>query len=109
MKIGQTQQFNVNNDTYYDLNVTLNSINAGKVNVTILKVHELLPSVINGAAQKPSSQGSGATASGSGNTESPSPSTSTPKKPLINGYTYLIVGIIIVLVVFLIFQRRMRR
>ncbi len=38
--VGQTRQFDVDEDQFYDLNVTLRSISATKANVTVLAVHE---------------------------------------------------------------------
>ena len=46
--IGQTKQFEVSGDLFYDLNVTVRTISATKVNVTILAVHESLPVQIGG-------------------------------------------------------------
>lgn len=43
LKIGDTQTFELNNDTYYDLNVTLNSLNNTDANLTITLVHEVMP------------------------------------------------------------------
>jgi hypothetical protein len=38
--IGDTNKFDVNNDTFYDLEVILNSINNNKANVTVKSIHE---------------------------------------------------------------------
>ncbi|MEK6928402.1 MAG: hypothetical protein AABW65_00400 [Nanoarchaeota archaeon] len=43
LKVGESGKFDVTNDTYYDLKVTLNSIVGKKANVTIVSVHELKP------------------------------------------------------------------
>ena len=40
MNIGETQKFDVNNDGYYDLSVTLESIVSGKAKVTATQVRE---------------------------------------------------------------------
>ncbi len=112
LKVGQTQQFNVDNDTYYDLNVTLNSVSASKVNVTIMKVRELLPSVIDGSKPQTSSAsdpGSLQDSKGTSLTASDTSSNATNKKSFMNGYVYLIMVIIAIIIIFLIFQRRLRR
>lgn len=46
LSIGETRNFEVTGDTYYDISVTLNSINttASKVKLTLKSVHELIPS-----------------------------------------------------------------
>ncbi|MBM3232825.1 hypothetical protein FJZ18_01525 [Candidatus Pacearchaeota archaeon] len=41
--VGQTRQFDVNSDLYFDLNVTLISITSGKANLKILAVREAFP------------------------------------------------------------------
>lgn len=46
--IGESSKFEVNNDSYYDVLVTLNSIENNKANLTVLNLHEeILPSQIN--------------------------------------------------------------
>ena len=40
IKVGETKKFDVNNDRYYDIKVTLNSITAGKANLTLASIHE---------------------------------------------------------------------
>ena len=42
LTIGQTKKFEVTNDTYYDIKVTLNSINSSKANLSIEYVHEAI-------------------------------------------------------------------
>lgn len=51
--IGQTKQFEVSGDLFYDLNVTVRAIGASKVNVTILSVHEPLPVQTGGGSNLP--------------------------------------------------------
>ena len=55
MSVGESAKFNLNGDGYYDLLVTLNSINSGAANVTVKSIHEAVnPSVTqptNGATQ----------------------------------------------------------
>jgi hypothetical protein len=43
--IGDTKKFELTNDSYYDVKVTLNSIASGKANVSIVKISELIPVV----------------------------------------------------------------
>ena len=40
LKIGETKRFEVTGDEYYDIKVTLNSINNGKASITIIKISE---------------------------------------------------------------------
>jgi len=42
-KVGERKQFEVTNDTYYDFNVTLNSINGTYANLTVLYIYEKMP------------------------------------------------------------------
>lgn len=108
LRVGQTYQFEMNNDTYYDLNVTLQSITAGKANVTMKKVHELLPSAI---------------VASDGNKQDPQVQNSVPvdeqkqdekvqdgtKKTLLSDiYTYLLIGLIVIIVIVVVLQRRRR-
>ena len=43
--IGDIKKFELTNDNYYDVKVTLNSIASGKANVSIVKISELIPVV----------------------------------------------------------------
>jgi hypothetical protein len=43
LSIGSSKNFEVTNDTYYDIYVRLNAISGGKANLTIKKLHELMP------------------------------------------------------------------
>jgi len=46
LKIGESKKFEVTNDTYYDLKVTLNGINGTKANITIDYVYEEVPAPV---------------------------------------------------------------
>lgn len=41
--VGETKKFDVNSDNYYDMSVTLSSIEASKANVVILAINEAVP------------------------------------------------------------------
>jgi hypothetical protein len=43
LKIGETKKFEVSEDGYYDIQVTLNGISGGKADVTLLAIHEMVP------------------------------------------------------------------
>ncbi|MBT4135988.1 hypothetical protein HOD75_01325 [archaeon] len=43
MSINETKRFEISNDTFYDLKVTLNSIANNKANFTIIEIHEEVP------------------------------------------------------------------
>jgi hypothetical protein len=50
LAIGESKKFELTNDTYYDVKVTLNAISSGKANVTVIKINELIPVVATPAA-----------------------------------------------------------
>ena len=56
MNIGDSKEFDVTNDSYYDIKVTLNSISSGKAGLTVSYVHDKVESVQAAApvAEKPS-------------------------------------------------------
>ena len=64
LSVGETKKFEVTNDTFYDLSVTLNSINAlnKRVNVTIKSIHEEVPIQITPLANETATGGGGAAA-----------------------------------------------
>ncbi len=43
MNAGETKQFEVNGDNFYDISVTLSSISLGKAKINILSIHEPVP------------------------------------------------------------------
>ena len=46
LSIGQSKKFEVSDDSYYDLNVTLVSINSTKANITVEYIYEKIPETI---------------------------------------------------------------
>ena len=46
LAIGESKKFELTNDSYYDVKVTLNGIASSKANVTVLKINELIPVVV---------------------------------------------------------------
>ena len=56
LNIGDSKEFDVTNDSYYDIKVTLNSISSGKAGLTVSYVHDKVESVQAAApvAEKPS-------------------------------------------------------
>jgi len=46
LSVGQSKKFEITNDTYYDINVTLVSINSTKANVTVEYIYEKIPETI---------------------------------------------------------------
>lgn len=45
LRVDETKKFEVTNDSYYDVSVTLNSINGTKANLTVNYIHEEMPEV----------------------------------------------------------------
>ncbi|MBI3334410.1 hypothetical protein HYZ97_02900 [Candidatus Pacearchaeota archaeon] len=66
MSVGESRQFEVSDDNYYDLNVTLQSISNNKANVSIMAVHELMP----GTQAQQTASSTNITSGSSGETES---------------------------------------
>lgn len=62
--IGQTRKYEVTDDNFYDLSVTLNSIASSKVNISVISIHEEVPAdavsndVVNGPSGSGGSSGS---------------------------------------------------
>src|SRR3989338_5054461 len=55
LNIGDSKEFDVTNDSYYDIKVTLNSISSGNAGLTVSYVHNKVESVTAApAAEKPS-------------------------------------------------------
>ena len=43
LEVGESKKFDVNSDNYYDMSVTLTSIEASRANVVILAINEAVP------------------------------------------------------------------
>ncbi len=109
LTVGETKKFEVTNDTFYDLKVTLNSISAGKANLTIASVHEAIAAPV---AQSSGVQGSAGTAvaqgSGSG-AVSTTPASSQPQKNEGGSWKIWTIIIVVVLVLVVLLLRSRRR
>jgi hypothetical protein len=98
LNIGESQKFDVNNDSYYDILVTLNSINNSIANMTILSIHDLINQNNNPVTQN---NVSGTEANNNEN----------PNAIWLMNNNWLIVGIIVflIIIIILVFVLRKRK
>jgi hypothetical protein len=113
--VGTSRSFELTGDSYYDMSVTVNSVNttSSKASLTIKSVHELVPG---GAAQPSGGTGDGSAGDGSGGTGgTPSaggPMSTAPPMPgdvankIIITLAVLIAAVVVVLVVYFAKRRR---
>ncbi|MEK6825769.1 MAG: hypothetical protein AABY00_03210, partial [Nanoarchaeota archaeon] len=107
LSVGENKKFEITNDSFYDLNVTLYSISGNKANVSIISIHEAMSVSPQLPGQQTSSQN---TTAGDGSPQLPgqqtSPKASSSSK--IDGKIWLWIVIIAVVVVVLIILLRSR-
>ncbi len=106
--VGETKKFDVTNDSFYDLKVTLNSISNGKASVTIVSIHEPLVAA----------DASSPVVGESKNNTPPLPEVKNPSTPSSSEYVSgntsswiwgLVVAIVVVLIIILFVRARSRR
>lgn len=93
--VGDTKKFDINNDQMYELSITLNSINSGTADVTILPIHEVV-------TPEEESKKTGTT----GTTGSPQEQTSTGGSLT---WLWILIAIIVVVVIVFFVVRRSRK
>ncbi len=95
LNVGQSQEFDLNGDGYYDVKVTLNSITGSKANVSTVYVHDLVSASANSAGNETTNTaGNAASDNGAsaGNVQ-----TNTSSKMI-----YWIIGIVVLVIIIVV-------
>ncbi len=100
---GETKKFDVTNDNYYDVQVTVNTITSTQVNMTVKAVHDLMPAGSTGGTSNSTSTSSGSSTS---NTNTNETSPSSPESKKLSTTIFWIIGIIVVLIIVVVFFLR---
>ncbi len=93
LNIGDTKKFEVTNDTYYDLSVTLNSITNNKADITITSIKEEIPAPAPG--QQTTTETGGAAGAGGSSVEGSS-----------NWWIWVIVAVVVIVIIAFVVMKR---
>lgn len=106
--VGGSKKFDVTNDSYYDLKVTLNSINNSKANVTIIAINEKVEAAVPTGEQPGAGAGSeeDQTTSGTEEKEGAPEDSSKKNKTLIIIFVIIIVVVVVIVTIRLLKEKR---
>lgn len=106
-KVGETKKFEVTDDDYYDLSITLNSINNSKANITAYLIYEKMP-------EEAASQAGGATTASGNKTLGVTGAGGIEESWAKKNWAWLIIGliglaVIILAVVVVIYYKKLKK
>ncbi len=97
--IGESNKFDVDDDSFYDVLVTLNDITSSKANVTIIAISEEIKGTSSGSAENKKTDVTTADSS-QNNSQSPSAQAkailANYKAAIISGAAIIIIGLVVV-------------
>ncbi|MFH1365116.1 MAG: hypothetical protein ABIH28_00850 [archaeon] len=101
LTLGETKKFDVDNDKYYDLSVTLNSIANGNADITINQINELMPQAQQSAPSTTGQETSSTTDTGS--------TTTGTKAKESNIWMWVLVIVIVIFIVGFVMSKQGKR